>query len=101
MLQLLVQCQHTKLYSLWFLRKILVLRSSWGRKPVEVKFWGLERAEGSFSGIKEQESTCPGGGTAFVGTIVDLCHKAAQSVTDHCQDWCSLGSDASSSAAWS
>lgn len=60
MLQLLVQCEHTNLYCLWFLRKILVLGSSWGRKPVEV--WGLERAGGSFSGIKEQESAGPGGG---------------------------------------
>lgn len=87
MLQLLVQCEHTNLYCLWFLRKILVLGSSWGGKPVEV--WGLERAGGSFSGIKEQESAGPGGGTPFAGTIVDLCLKAAVSVTDDCQDWCS------------
>lgn len=88
-LQLLLQCQHTNLYCLWFLRKILVLCSSWGRKPVEVEVWGLERAGGCCSGIKEQESTGPGGGTAFAGTMVDSCHKAAMSVTDNCQDWCS------------
>lgn len=70
MLQLLVQCQHTNQYCLWFLRKIMVLCSFWGRKPVEVEFWSLERVRGSFSGIKEQESTGPGGGTAFVGTMV-------------------------------
>lgn len=79
MLQLLVQCQHPNLYCLWFLRRILELCSSRGRKLVEVEFWGLERAGGSFSGIKEQESRGPGGGT--------LCHKAAVSVTGGCQDW--------------
>lgn len=42
---------------LWFLKKILVLLSSWGRKVVEVEFWGLERAGGSFGGTKELEST--------------------------------------------
>lgn len=86
MLQLLGQCQHTDLYCLWFLRRILMLCSSWGRKPVEVEFWGLERAGGGFCGIKQQESTGPGGGSAHVGTMVDSCHKAAVSVTDDCQD---------------
>lgn len=32
---------------------------------------------GTSTGNKEEESTGPGGGTAFVGTMVDLCHKAA------------------------
>lgn len=52
MLQLLVQCQHTDI--VWFLRKILALHSSWGRKLV--KFWGPERAGGSLLGIKRRRA---------------------------------------------
>lgn len=52
MLQLLVQCQHTNI--VWFLRKIPVLHSFWGRKLG--KFWSLERAGGRLLGIKRRRA---------------------------------------------